>query len=48
MWAERIVVFYYYYLVVVVVVVVVIAIELLLGDSSPYTSTDKTKKNKYT
>ena len=25
-----------------------IAIELLLGGSSPYTSTDKTNKNKYT
>jgi len=24
------------------------AIELSLGDSSPYTSTDKTNKNKYT
>jgi preprotein translocase subunit SecG len=34
--------------VVVVVVVVLTATELSLGGSSPYTSTDKTDKNKYT
>ena len=32
----------------IVVVVAVTAIELSLGGSSPYTSTDKTNKNKYT
>ena len=35
-------------LVVVVVVEVVTAVELSLGGSSPYTTTDKTNKNKYT
>jgi len=35
-------------LVVVVVVVVVTEIEFSLGGSSPYTSTDKRSKNKYT
>ena len=35
-------------IIVVVVVVVVTAVELSLGGSSPYTSTDKANKNKYT
>jgi flagellar basal body-associated protein FliL len=34
--------------VVVAVVVVLTAVELSLGGSSPYTSTDKTNENKYT
>ena len=34
--------------VVVVVVAVVVETELSLGGSSPYTSTDKTDKNKHT
>jgi flagellar basal body-associated protein FliL len=34
--------------VVVVVIVVITAIEFSLGGSSPYASTDKTSKNKYT
>jgi hypothetical protein len=35
-----------YYIIVVVVVVVVVAIEFSPGDSSHYTSTDKTNTNK--
>ena len=34
-------------IIVVVVVVVVTAVELSLGGSSPYTTTDKTNKNKH-
>jgi hypothetical protein len=34
--------------VVVIVVVGVVALEFPLGGSSPYTSTDKINKNKYT
>ena len=29
-------------------IIIITAIEFLLGGSSPYTSTDKTNKNKYT
>jgi len=36
--------YYYYYL----LTYLLTAIELSLGDSSPYTSTDKTNRNKYT
>jgi hypothetical protein len=36
--------YYYYYL----LIYVLTAIEFSLGGSSPYTSTDKTNKNKYT
>jgi len=31
-----------------IIIIIIIAIEFLLGGSSPYTSTDKTNKNKYT
>ena len=31
-----------------IIIIIIIAIELSLGGSSPYTSTDKTNKNKYT
>ena len=35
-------------LLLLLLLLLLIAIELLLGGSSPYTSTDKTNKNKYT
>jgi len=31
-----------------IIIIIIIAIRLSLGGSSPYTSTDKTNKNKYT
>ena len=30
------------------IIIIIIITELSLGDSSPYTSTDKTNNNKYT
>jgi hypothetical protein len=30
------------------IIIIIISIELWLGDSIPYTNTDKTDKNKYT
>jgi len=33
---------------IIIIIIIIIAIELSLGGSSPYTSTDKTNKNKYT
>jgi hypothetical protein len=38
----------YITIILIIIVVVVVAIKLSLGGSSPYTSTDKTNKNKYT
>ena len=32
----------------VIIIIIITAVELSLGGSSPYTSTDKTDKNKYT
>jgi len=32
----------------IIIIIIITAIELSLGGSSPYTSTDKTNKNKYT
>jgi len=31
-----------------IIIIIIIITELSLGDSSPYTSTDKTNNNKYT
>ena len=31
-----------------IIIIIITKIELSLGGSSPYTSTDKTNKNKYT
>jgi hypothetical protein len=33
---------------IIIIIIIITGIELSLGDSSPYTSTDKTSKNKYT
>jgi hypothetical protein len=38
----------YYYLITYLLTLLPTAIEFSLGGSSPYTSTDKTNKNKYT
>ena len=38
----------YYYCFIIIIIIIIIAIELSLGGSSPYTSTDKTNKNKCT
>jgi hypothetical protein len=32
----------------IIIIIIIITIELTLSGSSPYTSTDKTNKNKYT
>jgi len=40
--------YYYYYLITYLLTYLITAIELSLGGSSPYTSTDKTNKNKCT
>jgi len=34
--------------IIIIIIIIITAIELSLGGSSPYTSTDKTNKNKYT
>ena len=34
--------------IIIIIIIIHTAIELSLGGSSPYTSTDKTNKNKYT
>jgi peptidoglycan hydrolase CwlO-like protein len=34
--------------IIIIIIIIITAIELLLGGSSPYTSTDITNKNKYT
>jgi hypothetical protein len=31
----------------IIIIIIITAVELSLGGSSPYTSTDKTNKNKY-
>jgi hypothetical protein len=33
---------------IIIIIIIITAIELSLGGSSPYSSTDKTNKNKYT
>ena len=33
---------------IIIIIIIITAIEFSLGDSSPYTSRDKTNKNKYT
>ena len=35
-------------LVIIIIIIIITAIEFSLGGSSPYTSTDKANKNKYT
>jgi len=35
-------------IIIIVIIIVITVIEFSLGDRSPYTSTDKTNKNKYT
>ena len=35
-------------LIIIIVIIIIIAVEVSLVGSSPYTSTDKTNKNKYT
>jgi hypothetical protein len=35
-------------IIIIIIIVVVVVTEFPLGGSSPYTSTDKTNKNKYT
>jgi hypothetical protein len=34
--------------IIIIIIIIITAIEFLLGGSSPYTSTDKTNKSKYT
>jgi hypothetical protein len=34
--------------IIIIIIIIITAIELSPGGSSPYTSTDKTNKNKYT
>jgi hypothetical protein len=34
--------------IIIIIITIIIGIEFSLGGSSPYTSTDKTKRNKYT
>jgi hypothetical protein len=36
------------FIIIIIIIIIITAIELSLGGSSPYTSTDKTNKNKYT
>ena len=38
----------HYIFIIIIIIIIIIVIELSLGGSSPYTSTDKTNKNKYT
>ena len=35
-------------MIIIIIIIVFTPVELILGGSSPYTSTDKTNKNKYT
>ena len=35
-------------IIIIIIVIIIIAVELSLGGSSQYTSTDKTRNNKYT
>ena len=39
---------YYLYEIVITIIIIITATEFSLGGSRPYTSTDKTNKNKYT
>jgi hypothetical protein len=34
--------------IIIIIIIIIITIDFSLGGSSPYTSTDKTNKNKYT
>jgi hypothetical protein len=36
----------YFYIIIIIIIIIIITLELSLGGSSPYTSTDKTNKNK--
>jgi len=38
----------YRVIIIIIIIIIITAIELSLGGSSPYNSTDKTNKNKYT
>ena len=40
--------FSWYVDIIIIIIIIISAIELSLGGSSLYTSTDKTNKNKYT
>jgi uncharacterized protein YpmB len=35
-------------IIIIIIIIIITAIEFSLGGSSPYTSTEKTNKNKYT
>jgi len=35
-------------IIIIIIIIIITAIELSLGGNSPYTSTDKRNKNKYT
>ena len=35
-------------IIIIIIIIIITAIELSLGGSSPYTSTNKTNNNKYT
>ena len=35
-------------MIIIIIIIIITAIELSLGGSSPYTSTNKTNNNKYT
>jgi len=35
-------------IIIIIIIIIITAIKLLLGGSSPYSSTEKTNKNKYT
>jgi len=35
-------------IIIIIIIIIIIAVEVSLGGSSPYTSTDKTNNNKYT
>ena len=40
--------YYVWLLPIIIIIIIITEIQLSLGGSSPYTSTDKTNKNKYT
>ena len=40
-----------YFIIIIIIIIIILLLTLVefsLGDSSPYTSTDETNKNKYT
>jgi hypothetical protein len=37
-----------YIIIIIIIIIIITAVEFQPGGSSPYTSTDKTNKNKYT